>query len=215
VSVSDSIVDRYGFFQFAIFDCAIPAAVAGIHAQLDEWSHRPYRTELGYLDVRRIMLSPHGPHTLPSVCKGIILAEVSGKGRLQTLFVSSVADGAHSLLHCVSRRISGGISGFRAESLRRRYPASKVFRIEQFETVRFVRAMKGDTRWEFFEKGPPLWFEDVEHYKSRNVKDRLNPEVIAEYLARVGVASLEVGFWTDSSKAANYIFEEGFSPGVA
>lgn len=74
--------------------------------------------------------------------------------------------------------------------------------------------MKGDSNWEFFEKGAPLWFENTKYYKARNVKDRMNPGVIAEYLGRIGVGSLEESYWTDSNKAATYIFEEGFSPGV-
>lgn len=211
--MKSTIVDQYGFFQFAIVHATLKSTLKALRDQLDLWNHRPYRIESGELDIRRITLSPQGPYTAPSVQKGYVLAEVRGRDGVKTLFTSSVNDGASSLLRCLSRRVPRGILKFRVESLKRKYPANFLSQLEDFDTVRLVRAMKDGDRWEFFEIGRPLSFEEPKHYAARNKKDRITPEIIADYIARIGYGSLESAFWTDSSRRATYIFEEGFVPG--
>jgi hypothetical protein len=213
MSVKGTVIDHDGFFQFAIVHATLKSTLKALRDQLDLWKHRPYRIESGVLDVRRITLSPHGPHTAPSIQTGYVLAEVRGRDGVKTLFTSSVNDGANSLLCCLSRRVPRGILKFRVESLNRKYPGNLLCQFEDFETVRLVRAMKDGDRWEFFEIGKPLWFEDPGFYKARNKKDRITSQIIAEYIERLGYGSLENEFWCDPNKTATYVFEEGFIPG--
>lgn len=173
-----SVVDQFEFFQFAIMHCTRGDAVRDVCAQLDYWNHRPYRIENDRLDVRRIVLSGQGPHNLPDICNGYLLVEVPGRDGTKTLFVSSVFDGAHSLLMCLSRVMPRGVLGFRVEALHRQYPANKLFQFENFEATRLVRVMK-ETRWEYFEMGAPLWFENTELYKARIKKERLTPAILS------------------------------------
>lgn len=42
-------------------------------------------------------------------------------------------------------------------------------------------------RWVFWQKGPTAEFEDESHYIRKPVKDRLNREVIAGYLNKLGI----------------------------
>lgn len=51
---------------------------------------------------------------------------------------------------------------------------------------RVVIAIK-EEKWSFYEDGTPLLFEDVEFYKARRVRDRLNIDIITMYLKRLGV----------------------------
>ncbi len=44
-----------------------------------------------------------------------------------------------------------------------------------------------DPRWVFYEEGDPLDFEDLNLYKSRLVRDRLNSKILIEYLKRMGI----------------------------
>jgi hypothetical protein len=209
--VSASVIDQFGFFQFAIMHCSRDDALRDICTQLNDWKHRPYRVESAHLDVRRILLSDQGPHNPPDICNGYLLVEASGRDGTKTLFVSSVSDGANSLLICLSRVMPRGVLGFRVENLRRQYPANKLFQFENFEVTRLVRVMK-ETRWEYFELGKPLWFEDSELYSARIKKARLTPEVLSGYIRKLGYGSLDGAFWTDPQLMATYIIEEGFNP---
>lgn len=52
-----------------------------------------------------------------------------------------------------------------------------------------------DPNWVFFEEGKPLWFEDTNYYKQRLKMDRLNKNVILEYLKSIGWEIYKEDFW--------------------
>ena len=60
-----------------------------------------------------------------------------------------------------------------------------------------------DPQWEFYEEGEPLEFEDVELYKSRLKKNRLNREIILQYLKRLGWDIMNENFW----RTENVVYE--------
>ena len=206
-----SVVDRFGFFQFAILPVSLRQAVDAIRAQLNAWQHRPYQVGYDRLDVRRVLLSRQGPKKLPAIEKARVVFEVrDASAGVKSLFVSSVADGDNSLLHCLSRRVAGGIIALRMEDLCAVYPMNQVLLLDNFEVRRIVRVMKDERGWDFFEEGPPLWFEDAGNYLSFRKKDRLTPTILEAYLSKLGFVSAEESFWTDSSRTAAYIGERGF-----
>lgn len=45
----------------------------------------------------------------------------------------------------------------------------------------------GSGGWEYHETGAPLWFEEVEAYKSRKKADRLTPEMLIRYARALGI----------------------------
>lgn len=51
---------------------------------------------------------------------------------------------------------------------------------------RIVYSLKED-RWVFCNLGEPLPFEKIEYYKRRNIKDRMNFNIISEYLSKLGI----------------------------
>lgn len=55
-----------------------------------------------------------------------------------------------------------------------------------FNDDRFIRVM-WDDRWDFYEFGQPLPFENTQQYKARLKKDRLTPEMVEEYANYFGV----------------------------
>lgn len=53
--------------------------------------------------------------------------------------------------------------------------------------LRDVLAIHDEGRYQFRQTGEPEWFERIEHYECRKIKDRLNRNVICEYLERMGI----------------------------
>lgn len=52
-----------------------------------------------------------------------------------------------------------------------------------------------DPQWVFYEEGEPLEFENVELYKSRLKKNRLNKEILLQYLNCLGWNIMDENFW--------------------
>ena len=51
---------------------------------------------------------------------------------------------------------------------------------------RLIQAYKED-RWIFYEEGKLLSFENLDYYKRRRITDRLNNNIIKEYMIRLGI----------------------------
>lgn len=60
-----------------------------------------------------------------------------------------------------------------------------------------------DPQWVFYEDGEPLEFENVELYKLRLKKKRLNKEIILHYLNHLGWNLLDENFW----RTENVVYE--------
>ena len=52
-----------------------------------------------------------------------------------------------------------------------------------------------DPQWVFFDEGEPLWFENTTYYKQRLKKNRLNRNIIIEYLKSLGWEVEKENFW--------------------
>jgi hypothetical protein len=70
---------------------------------------------------------------------------------------------------------------------------------------RIVQAMKDDSKWEFFESGSLLPFEDEINYKKRKIFDRLNNDIINDYLLKNGIDICEDDFWKSKEMAVEFI----------
>ncbi len=53
-------------------------------------------------------------------------------------------------------------------------------------SIRTVGATATDGRWAWDESGQPLPFEDVSRYGARRKRDRLDRELLVQYLAALG-----------------------------
>ncbi|MBO6252908.1 MAG: hypothetical protein ILA39_04400 [Bacteroidaceae bacterium] len=65
-----------------------------------------------------------------------------------------------------------------------------------------------DPRWVFYEEGEPLDFEDLDLYKNRLIRDRLNDKILIKYIERMGVDFEKI----DEEVTDSYTFVLGFSP---
>lgn len=53
--------------------------------------------------------------------------------------------------------------------------------------MRIVHNIKTEDKWKFDQEGEPLAFEDVRNYRKRMIKDRLNRELIFDYMQKLGL----------------------------
>lgn len=60
---------------------------------------------------------------------------------------------------------------------------------------RRVQAAKTDKRWDFFEQGDPLPEEDLDGYRAKRKRDRLNERRVMELLARLGADPWNEAFY--------------------
>ena len=196
-----SILSLYERFAFAVLPCSLESARKEILAQSAAWGKPLAVDRAAARDVRPILDSPDGPPHPPAVRVAILLSEVTGPEGTKTLFVSSVADGYSSMIYTISGRIPGLHVAVEVSSLSRQYPRNALKVIAGQEAVRIVYSMRDTNSWEFFEKGGCLPFEEAEFYMARRKRDRLTPDIISEYLYRIGYGTLDAGFWTSSERA--------------
>jgi hypothetical protein len=69
---------------------------------------------------------------------------------------------------------------------------------------RTVYAISDEGKWEFFQKGEILSFENEAYYKRRSISNRLNEEILLEYLQKMGVDLAGKDFW--QAKNDSFLF---------
>jgi hypothetical protein len=73
--------------------------------------------------------------------------------------------------------------------------------------LRRLVSCKDDGGWVFLQKGPLQTFETTDYYLRRNIKDRLNREIITEYLEALGCLVRLEGFW-ETVKPAHFLWQD-------
>ena len=58
---------------------------------------------------------------------------------------------------------------------------------------RHIQAIQDEKRWEFYEDGNPLPFEDLALYNNRLVKKRINNDIIKMYISKLGIEFKDIG----------------------
>lgn len=113
-----------------------------------------------------------------------------------TFFVSNSIDGRYTLCNWLSNKINCDYLMCRMSSKNSSnyYPMNSFNYIKQgnLGTERCVLAYK-DPKWTFFEKGEPANFENLQFYKNKYIKDRLNIDILKEYLLKYGVSFDKLG----------------------
>lgn len=103
----------------------------------------------------------------------------------QIFFISNYEDGLSNVCRAIQKHIkcsylmcalSNGIDN----------PFFKFYSSDYSANERSILAYKED-KWVFYEKGVPLFVENMDYYKNRLIKNRLNNTIIKEYLLKLGV----------------------------
>lgn len=66
------------------------------------------------------------------------------------------------------------------------YPKNHFEYISSDGKERVVIALK-ENQWTFYQDGEPLPFENLELYNNKRIKDRINFDIIKEYLSKIGI----------------------------
>jgi hypothetical protein len=204
-----SILSKFEYFLFSVLDCSLAEARAKILDQKVLWNQFTGMDIETQRDVRPLLLSPDGPDHLPNIQNAILLSEVDGPSGRKTLFVSSVRDGSSSMIYVLSKRLPGFQISIEVSRMSTEYPRNAMTVLSGGKTTRAVHAMKDDPRWDFWEEGTPLWFEKTEKYSARRIKDRLNTQLMTQYISDLGYGSLDEGYWI-SKEPAHLIASKGF-----
>ncbi len=73
--------------------------------------------------------------------------------------------------------------------------------------LRRVMACKDEQGWDFAQEGSIQPFENPGYYERRLKKDRLNRQIITEYMERLGYMIASDGFW-ETTKPATFLWQE-------
>lgn len=110
-----------------------------------------------------------------------------------TLFVTNQPDGAYTWVNIINNGIKGDSISITSSFYYNEYKMYKFNYYKGGDSIRYVRSMQ-DPRWEFYEEGTSLWFEDIELYKQRMIKKRMNLQVIDSYLKKMGINIFDENF---------------------
>jgi hypothetical protein len=74
-------------------------------------------------------------------------------------------------------------------------------------TERRLAASMQEDGWHFIEKGPVQPFENPAYYARHQIQDRLNREIVTEYMRKLGFNIEQEAFWC-SEKAGYFLWQE-------
>lgn len=125
-----------------------------------------------------------------------------------TVLLSNLSDGWQTLAHGLATSTAGRHVAIRSVSGPEPLHEMQVW--SGGRSIRLVRAMK-DPRWDFFERGAGLDFEDPARYQERLVRRRLDRAALVHYLGVLGWSLEEEGFW-ESDRPARYVEQRSRRP---
>lgn len=102
-------------------------------------------------------------------------------------FASKQADGLNSLCYVVRKKLQCAMLQCALSNKTSEY--EPMYRLHFTHTngdERIIMAYKED-RWVFYQSGIPLSIENVELYKNRMIKNRINNDIIKDYLLKLNV----------------------------
>lgn len=107
------------------------------------------------------------------------------KGRSYCSMVGSCLSNFFPQVRWINREYHVCVTGYSAYN-DKDYPFYDFFRYEPEGLRRYVRTMKDDPRWEFYQEGEPFEFEDVSRYSRRLKRERLDRDMVIEYMRQMG-----------------------------
>jgi len=128
-----------------------------------------------------------------------------------TVLLANSGDGWITLAHGLATSTPGRHVMLR--SISGRYPLHSLEVWTGGQSVRYVRAMM-DPRWDFFEKGPRLEFEDPARYAHRLIRARVDRPALVRYLAAMGWDLRDAATW-EAAGLARYVEQRFRRPGNA
>ncbi|WP_298142744.1 hypothetical protein [Flavobacterium sp.] len=191
----ENFYDKYEFFPLTILDTPLETAKAEIEGIIRNW-WGDIKIEKGAVNLDKVnpppKITPGGAH----FTKILIWTPINNPN-MTALFVN-LQDAYNSLIHVWNDKFEK-----RAITLRLSndkictYPHHEICIKTSDKNERVVYS-HFESKWEFFDFGPIQDFENVDYYKAKRIKDRINNDIINSYMGKLG---LEI--WTDDFYKSN------------
>ena len=183
-------LNDFEYSCFSVFCCRKAEVIEALKSLELVWTNKSFT----YIDIQPFFLNDCNWYPLsynPVVLK-VCLFETKD---LRTVMISNLQDGAHSLFWNLATVLKVEAIAIRTSSKTTGDDImNDLMYLNKGEEQRYVRTMT-DPSWEFFEKGKPLWFEDVSLYSKRYKKDRMNRRIIVDYCLKLGLEVDSHDFW--------------------
>jgi hypothetical protein len=137
---------------------------------------------------------PDQPYTPYSGEMGFILWEPKNTPD-KCAFMATFEDGWATLIHNIGINYKHECLNIRISKITVTYPICEFLYYQSGVEKRFIRSMKDDPRWEFYQKGESLSFEKLNYYNKRRIKDRFTEKLLLEYMNILGWDISENKFW--------------------
>jgi hypothetical protein len=166
----------YNYFTFSLFNTSLKTIEKYIFSD-------SFFTENGFGIMRM-------PQSIVNICfeynPKIVIAYFV-KTSNGTIMLPNLQDGWSSLFYRITCDLK--ISGYRftLSSNSEKEPYNCMVYIEDGLEKRVISNIKEDKKWTFYEKGAPLCFEDIENYKNKLKRNRLNQDIIIKYLHELNI----------------------------
>lgn len=179
------MIERFNIFNAPLYE--IKQALAELKSE-DDIDNRD-RTVLieDTLDIESFVPHIYNPESLRAVFW-------KPKNYPITIMTSNLVDGWHTLGYVLNQ-----IKGFEMIEI----SLEEDFRLFNYNHERLVRVM-WDYKWDFFEKGKPFPFENINQYKTRLKKKRLTADMIIEYVKFFGYNISDPDFFQTNIDAIYY-----------
>jgi len=179
------------FLTIGLFASRVSAVVAALKIVIEEhFSHGGLALYEGALDLDSIYVGR--PPAGGTHAKRVALFEPKN-APTTTAMVSNLEDGWMTMVNALAKRLPG--THLLARTSVDDYPITDLEIWVEGQSVRYVRAMKEDPSWEFYQRGEPLVFEQPDCYEQRRISQRFNRTILFETLKRAGWPVADEEFW--------------------
>lgn len=111
-----------------------------------------------------------------------------------TALIANMEDGWVTMCNVLAAKLPGEHILARS-CVDTQYPLTDFEVWDNGASVRYVGALREDPSWDFSSRGEGRPFEDPTNYKKRRISDRLNREILVEYLGKLGWHLASAEFW--------------------
>ena len=121
-----------------------------------------------------------------------------------TAFMPSVMSGDYFVGHRAAKDLALDVLSVRTTPQIVQSPINEFISYSAGKRQRAIRAMLDGERWQFWQDGPPLPFEDTQPYSARRKRDRLTRERVIAYADAWGAPINDPKFWSSQSPAVTF-----------
>lgn len=118
-------------------------------------------------------------------------------------FISNLEDGWHTLCRVFQKKLKCPWAMFEMSDPKSRCSMNMFFYSKEPGTERTVMSYYDDTHWVFYDNGEPIEIEDLNYYKTRFKRDRINKDIVIEYMRRLGIKFYDID--KDITDCLNFI----------